>query len=281
MRRRSIDRASGPAWVRQGFTLVELLVVMVIIITLLSAVLVGSSVMVNRAKSRSTQSVLSVVLAAVDQFKNEQSDRPTITRARQGGVSYQNRYGLFPPDELEVFTAAGLPGASAGNRTLAPGGAAVKPDPRGEYPDMLFYSAGNEARELEHRDLAAMVLAIELNSEVGGQILAKLAANNRDNGPVNAAGEPLTFLHRGGGNSWDPTTDQRISYILDGWGVPLAYFAQRDFDCLFARVGRIKKTKLNSPCMFREDREIHAGPVPSCPEWIGPTRPDAQRSLSE
>jgi len=226
---------------RRAFTLIELLVVMSIIVVMLGAIVVAGSGLVNRARIRSTESVLSVVRSALEEFRHEQSETPTITRARQGEARYRLRYGLYPPDELEVFTDSGLPGGgAAGGRSLAGravgGAAAANPDAAvipgplgaGGYPNMDFYTIGGQP-QFEHRDLAAMVLAIELHCEPAAAILDRLPEANRTAGPLLADGEPQQFLDRDRNDQWDPGVDQDIRYVVDGWGVPLTYLAQRDY----------------------------------------------------
>lgn len=219
----------------RAFTLIELLVVFSIMIALLAAVVVAGSTLVTRAKNRTTEGVLNIVREAVEQFQREQNESPTLVRARQGPVgsrvSYETRYGRFPPDELEVFTEAGLPGNGGIGRSLAVGGAEVLPGPAaGTYPAMLFHTVENPNPELEHRDLAALILAIELNSEVGSAMLDRIPNSSRSAGPLTATGDPMIWLNRGNDTTWTRGTDQQIRYVVDAWGVPISYLAQRDYD---------------------------------------------------
>ena len=222
----TVGRRGAPA-----FTLVELLVVLVIITILVSAVLVGSTTLINRARSKKTELALQIVREAVEEFEREQTARPTITRVRQGAgsneVRYGDRYGLYPPDELELFTEVGLPGSSPAAGSLAVGHSksrpvVVVPAPSGGqgYPQMQFHPAADQ--EFEHRDLAALVLTIEMFGDASSTILEKLPDEYRVPG--------AQFLDRDDNEKWDPETDQEIYHLVDGWGTPLNYFAQRDYD---------------------------------------------------
>jgi hypothetical protein len=75
-----------------------------------------------------------------------------------------------------------------------------------------------------------MILAIELYSEAGAEMLNRIADKHRNQGAVNPAGRPTLFLDRDGDGNWTPGTDQQIRLIVDAWGVPLSYLAQQDYD---------------------------------------------------
>lgn len=221
---------------RSALTLVELLIVIVVIGILVSAILVASSGFINKGRANNTQSVLQIVADAVEEFKREQSAKPTITRANQlkrpdvGDLSkdkvlYSDRYGLYPPDELEVFTKEGLPGSQPPSRTLAPGAAeAVAPGSSAPWGAMRFYKDGSDA--LENRDQAAMILAIETLSESASAILDRIPDRNRTTGALNASSEPALFLDRNKDGKWDPN-DHQIRLIVDDWGNPISYLAER------------------------------------------------------
>ncbi|MFH1111167.1 MAG: prepilin-type N-terminal cleavage/methylation domain-containing protein [Planctomycetota bacterium] len=225
---------------QRALTLVELLIVIVVIGILVSAILVASSGFINKGRSNNTQSVLQIVADAVEEFKREQTAKPTITRARQPKlvpppltVNYSDRYGAYPPDELEVFTLAGLPGSGPppAVRTLAAGGAVIVPAPTPSWGAMRFYKDGDQAANaLENRDQAAMILAIETLSESGSAILDRIPDRNRTVGALQADGTPALFLDRTGGatGAWDPN-DHQIRLIIDDWGNPISYFSERDW----------------------------------------------------
>ena len=215
---------------RRGFTIVELLVVIVVIAILVSAVLVASSTVVNKARTTSTQGELVVVQNAVDEFKREQTANPTLTRNQ----AYVKRYGQYPPDELEVFAATGFP--TGPKQSLAVGGAAICPLPDNGFGPMRFYTRGLTSEEevaAEHRDLAAMILAIELFGDTSSAMLDSIQNRYWSPGPVDQKGVPLLFLDRPDATGkldkkWDQS-DLPIRYLVDDWGVPLGYMMQRDW----------------------------------------------------
>jgi prepilin-type N-terminal cleavage/methylation domain-containing protein len=210
---------------RCGLTMIELLVVITIIAILISMVAVASTSLIARARTNSTLSLLTVVTQAVEDFKRE---KPGVINASQPGpagtiLRYLKRYGPYPPDELEVF-ATGLPGHAPPNRSFAPGNAQIVPPP--PYSDMKFYAA---QPEFEHRDLAAMIVAIETLSESAASILQQIPDRNRVAGYVDPnTGAPGQFLDRDGDGSFG-ANDHQVRYIVDDWGIPLGYLAQRDY----------------------------------------------------
>lgn len=220
---------------RFGFTLVELLVVLAVVAVLIGAIVAGSSTFINNARARNTQAVLDIVNEAVQTFGREEIAKPGVTRTRQGSVEYIKRYGQFPPDELEVFTQRGIPGSGAQGRSLAPPhrGTPVSMQPPADqpfgYPRMVFFSRGVQFEANEHRDLAAMLLAIELYCPPAVEVLNHLPGRNWSPGATSANGTPVQYLDRDGDGSWTAETDQQIRYVLDDWGVPLTYLAQRDW----------------------------------------------------
>jgi len=249
-----IRHSATPRRLRSGFgtrrsralTLVEIVVVIVVIAILAAAILTASSSLLNKSRSNNTQAVLQIVSDAVEEFKREQTARPTISQAKQNKragvgdptkdkVLYADRYGAYPPDELEVFSPAGLRGsvpAPAGRtNSLAAGGAVIVPAP--DWPPMRFYKDGTPADIVEHRDQCAMIVAIETLSESANSILDRIPDKNRSPGALSVDGQtPALFLDRPGGaaavpDRWDPD-DHQIRYILDDWGMPISYFAQRD-----------------------------------------------------
>ncbi|MGD2108019.1 MAG: type II secretion system protein [Phycisphaerae bacterium] len=225
-----------------AFTLVELLVVMVIMIILIGSVLVATQAVIRKAKTTGTEAVLAVVQDAVSQFAREQKANPTLTQAAQRAgttkVRYAKRYGSFPPDELELFTDAGLAGSDAtgSGGSLAPGGAKLYLDGdalAAPLPPLQFYAYGGEEwkqNALESRDMAAMILAIELYSDTASAILDRIPNDNRHAGILDPqTGHPVMFLDRNGDGKWD-SGDLQIRYIIDGWGMAVGYLAQRDWN---------------------------------------------------
>ncbi len=227
---RSTNGVGKAARATRGFTLVELLVVVVIITILISAVLVASSTLIAKAKSSATLAVLTVVRDAVEQFEREQ--------AAPRNKWYRKRYGAFPPDELEVFTDPGVPGANPATHSLAVGKAMIVPAPTsgGRYPDMKGYTKGLPLAEavLEHRDLVAMIVGIEEWGDASTQILHRIQDRYWVQAPLEDKGKPAIFLDRPDTDGdldekWGEG-DLQIRYIVDDWGTPLSYLAQRDWD---------------------------------------------------
>lgn len=232
-----------PHWrLRRALTLVELLIVIIVIGILVSSILVASAGFINKGRTNNTQALLQIVSDAVEEFKREQTAKPTITRARQPRqspppgvtVNYSDRYGAYPPDELEVFSVVGLPRSvppgSGRTNSLASGGAVIVPPP--PWQAMRFYKDDDLLKNaLEHRDQCAMIVAIETLSESASSILDRIPDKNRSAGVLAADGKPALFLDRPGGTtgSWD-ANDHQIRYILDDWGIPISYLAQRDWN---------------------------------------------------
>lgn len=221
---------------RKALTMVELLIVIIVIGILISSILVAASSLIGKSKERNTQAVLQVVADAVEEFRREQTANATISRNKE----YKRRYGLYPPDELEVYgkTPAGVPvlppTPSTGSLATPAGSVMV---PAGPYESMRFYTDRRDpiADAKEHRDLAAMIVAIESLGDASASILARIPDRNRSAGALDSSGgNPAQFLDRPEGingnpnDAWGPE-DLQIRYILDEWGMPISYLAQRDY----------------------------------------------------
>ncbi len=223
---------------RAGFTLIELLVVVAIIAILISAVLVASSTLVNAAKEKSTQVILTIVRDAVDQFSAEQTRTPTLANARQGAATYRNRFGTFPPDSIEVFTTKGLPTATGMPGSLGVNRAQLVPGPGTsgvKLGQMMFYHQTLTPQQLalEFRDQVAMQAAIEMFSEAGSSILSRIPDRNRSPGVLTPPPQstPVLFLDRPPtlNGMWNSAEDWQIRHILDDWGNPIGYMSTRDW----------------------------------------------------
>jgi prepilin-type N-terminal cleavage/methylation domain-containing protein len=209
----------------RGMTMIEMLVVVVILGILVSIVTVASSALIGQSKTTNTKAVLQLVSDAIQEFKRE---RPPIINAKKtlptGQIvsSYLKRYGPYPPDELDVFLTGNANPVSP--TSLAPGKALINPAPSGP---MKFYGDADSDPAQEHRDLAAMILAIETTTEKAAAILEKIDDRHRAAGPLDGSGQPLRFLDRAPAG-WD-VNDHQIRYVVDDWGAPLGYMTQRDW----------------------------------------------------
>lgn len=218
--------ASSAGLFRRGaFTLVEILVVVAIIVILLVSVVTLGGWAVRKGQSKNTEGMLRIVADALEQFA---ADAPLAAVKQPGGagqVTYVSRYGKYPADELEVY-GSGIPGATQG-RSLAPGGGVIVPD-SGEFQDMTFI-LGGAAPQYENRDIATMLLAIELHSESAAQILSRVSEKHLAAVPLDGAGDPVQYLDRNGDGKYNPKDDEALRWLVDDWQVPVTYFAQRDF----------------------------------------------------
>lgn len=202
---------------RRALTIIELLVVISIIAVLISVISVASSTLIGRSRASNTRGLLEVVNTAIQQFK---ADRPAVLKQ-----SYLKRYGPYPPDELEVFVAGAA--NPVGANSIAPGGATIEPPP--PYQAMKFFAGDPTQVASEHRDLAAMIVAIEILTQEAASILDRVPDRNRAPGPLDTSDppKPAQFLDRTPAG-WD-ANDLQVRYIVDDWGVPLGYMAQRDW----------------------------------------------------
>lgn len=206
----------------RAFTLIELLVVIGLMAVLFAAVLVAASTMIDNAKARRTSLMLSIVHGALEQFRDEQRESPTLARP----ANYRARYGFYPPDEMEVFTSTGVPpNGPTGSR--APGRATFVP---ATYTEMLFRTDNllPDDEAMERRDQVAMLMAIREYSEEASIMLDHLESKNWVT-PMGANGDPLQFLDRNQNGSFDPMEDEAVRYLVDDWNTPIVYMAQRDY----------------------------------------------------
>lgn len=225
MRLRVRGASSAGLFRRGAFTLVEILVVVAIIVILLVSVVTLGGWAVRKGQSKNTEGMLRIVADALEQFA---ADAPLAAVKQPGGagqVTYVSRYGKYPADELEVY-GSGIPGATQG-RSLAPGGGVIVPD-SGEFQDMTFI-LGGAAPQYENRDIATMLLAIELHSESAAQILSRVSEKHLAAVPLDGAGDPVQYLDRNGDGKYNPKDDEALRWLVDDWQVPVTYFAQRDF----------------------------------------------------
>ncbi len=222
---------------RGAFTLVELLVVISIILVLLGAVIVAGPRLLNTGRSQTTQLMLVAVRDAVEEFRREQTEKPTLTRPLTTKVTgcvattYRKRYDAYPPDELEVLAEMGLP-CFCQDSSAAPGKAVIRPSPMtgGKYEDMKFFPQIPPTDNPEFRDNMVLTLAIDLFGQSSKMMLEQIAANNRRDVPPASGGAPSVYLDVNVNNMFDPSVDKTPYYLVDSWGVPIGYFAQRDFD---------------------------------------------------
>lgn len=223
---------------RWAFTLIELLVVISIILVLLGAVIVAGPKLMDTGRSQTTQLMLVAVRDAIEEFKREQTEKPTLTRplGRKPTAPcnnfrhYRDRFGPYPPDELEIFSETGLP-FFCQNGSLAPGQAIIRPSPNmGKYAQpMKFYPDRTDPDNPEFRDNLALTLAIDLFGQSSKMMLEQIAANNRREVPPGTSSAPSVYLDVDLNNRYDADKDRTPYYLVDGWGVPISYFAQRDF----------------------------------------------------
>jgi len=205
--------------------MLELLIVMAVMAILVSALVIAGTALIDNAKTSKTAFTIGVIRDAVEQLAEEQRTKPTLARQ----AAFQKRYDFYPPDELEMFTDNGIPYGPA--RSFVPGSGTVHPKAKPPYTKFTFQLDGltDPERALEHRDTAAMWLAIKLFSESASVIIDGLPEQNRMI-EVDAMNRPLRYLDRDGNGMFDAGEDMEIPTLVDEWRVPLTYFSQRDFD---------------------------------------------------
>ena len=158
---------------RGGFTLVELLLVMVIIVILIGTVIAVGHSQVEKAKRRETAGLLDTLRLAAAQFAEEKPLRQVR--------GYRARYGSYPADELDGFrSSAMIPGSSG---FIAPGGS-----------DLIV--PGDDLATVHNGDIKAFALAVRSYSEKGAAILDRIPSKYRapaERDPV--SGDVLEYLN--------------------------------------------------------------------------------------
>ena len=205
---RQESRPPGPP----AFTLVELLLVMAILVVLIGAVITVGRSQIAKGKVRETQTVLSTLQSAAQQFAAEKP----LSKVR----GYVARYGDYPPDELDGFLKSkGIPGSKAPPDTdgrIAPGGSDLK------VPD------NNKLENVRNGDIKAFALAVRLFSREGAATLDRIPSKYRAPAVKDASGTPAEFLHHGTDDAFKTGQDEPLDYFVDPWGTPIAYLATAD-----------------------------------------------------
>ena len=181
-----------------GFTLVELLVVLVVLAVLIAAAVGVSGHVMDNARASQTRGLMLSLELAIDQFKN---DDP-LGKVKE----YRDRYRGYPADELEPFlNGSGISGS---------GGTFVRPGAQSNLvvPD-------DDVTKVESAPIRAMALSIRLHSPKGSAILDEISARYR-RPPANPDTE--FFDRKSDGFTTD---DVPLDYFVDAWGTPLDYFA--------------------------------------------------------
>lgn len=199
---------------RCGFTLLELMVVIGIIVVLLATFFVVGQAVITGGKERNTKAMLLLVESAIAEFHSA---------APLGqNTNFVKRYSNYPPCELEVFTLSGLaPPASVVIANLTPGaaGAALSLD-----------SIAPGFAAITNRNIKAMLLAIRTFSVAGSEILDRIPARyRRTDDLANSFVAPLRaveFLDRDGNGTVD-LGDTPVELLVDDWGQPIEYLSTR------------------------------------------------------
>ncbi len=188
-----------------GFTMVELLVVVAVIVILLGAIIGIGGKVISGAKVSDTETLFRTLGLAIEQF-NE--DAP-LAKVR----GYTERYGNYPPDELEAFSAAdGIPPSPPVTTLLSS-------TARLEDEDDTGLDASLD--KVEHRDVKAMLLAIKVFSAESAAILDQVDERFKQIGKTAAR---LTEYYDPKDNSANAFR-QPLVYLVDSWGTPIEYYA--------------------------------------------------------
>ncbi|MCH7701115.1 MAG: prepilin-type N-terminal cleavage/methylation domain-containing protein [Planctomycetes bacterium] len=211
---------------RCGFTLIELMVVIGIIVVLLATFFVVGQSVITGGKERNTKAMLLLVESAINEF------HAAAPLAQVGGPpggpsqgEYVTRYGNYPPCELEVFTASGLlmPPATVVISNLTPGAAASGAAFANDVGTPEFDAVTN-------RDIKAMLLAIRTFSVAGSEILDRIDRRyRRTDALANSFVAPdrtIEFLDRDGSGAVN-LGDTPLELLVDDWGQPIEYLSTR------------------------------------------------------
>ncbi len=195
-----------------GFTLVEMLIVVVIIAILLTALFSVAGTVMDGAKARQTRAVMLNLEQAIEQFKADDPMK-AIRYPASPGNPYKDRYGPYPCDELDGFVRGvnlGIPDESAGEEgaVMGPGNSST-----------LNLPPGLQLKDVPHADIKALALVIQLYSPSAAAILEQITTKHRR--PPDNPGE---FFDRNANGDLG-TDDLPLIYFVDAWGTPLQYFA--------------------------------------------------------
>lgn len=209
---------------RRGFTLIELMVVIAIIVLMLAMFFaVGQSVLTG-GKERNTKAMMLLVESAINEFH---AAAPLAQYNAPGGVGgeYVTRYGNYPPCELEVFTQTGLPSppASVSIGNLTPGAVGGGAQLSEDSPSSGF-------ADITNRDIKAMLLAIRTFSVAGSEILDRIDSRYRRINDLAdsfvAPDRAVEYLDRDGNGNPD-LGDTPLEILVDDWGQPIEYLSTR------------------------------------------------------
>ena len=200
--------------IRNGFTLIEIMVVIAIIVTLLGAFIVVGRTVIERGKEKETSALLQKLDMAAKEFE---SKKP-LGKMR----GYISRYENYAADELDGFSSnvmLPVPNASRSGY-LSPSNAEL----------MINNTQATDASiaGMKYGDIKAFALAVRLFSDTGGAILDEVASKYRKAAAKDNLGTITEYLDRNGNNTFDAGIDEPLDYFVDAWGTPVAYFAVHD-----------------------------------------------------
>jgi hypothetical protein len=156
---------------------------------------------VQEAKRRDTRAMLQILDGAIEDFRSE----APVGRIQQGGVRYADRYGLYPPDEIEAFSPTGIPHSTGPAVPIGVGRVTMDNPPVG------------------YNDVRAMVLAIRTFSPKGTQTLEQIHQRFKAHYDVGQPGMVVYWDRDNDGRQSD--RDDVLDFFVDAWGTPIQYFA--------------------------------------------------------